>query len=234
MQTHNQYSYDHNLLLRSLAEQIKSPLVHITRLSELDLSSPKIETVQDIAGTSSAAINLIDSYILSLHLSSSPTLDLEPVSVGVVLQDVAHDLSALAKHYDCRLEVSLDRSHVPVVAHRQSLKLALSVLGQAYIEAIPEKKYPHEVFFRACKSAEKQAVGVFGYNMLSASDLTRGRSLYGKARQPFNSLSAQSGAGVFVADSLFLRMNSSLKVSRLGGKSGLSADLLSSMQLQLI
>ena len=222
-------------LLRALAEQLKLPLLQIAREAELAQSSNDLKALNSISYTADMALRLVDSYLLSVQLQSLPTLDLEPVSVSAVLQDTAHYLSQLAKQYDCDLEVHLSGKYSPVMAHRKSMESAFATLGYAFIESIPAAEQKHKVILGAHKSSKGLVAGIFGNQEgINADMYRRGMALFGTARQSVPVLSPQSGAGVFVAESLLKNMETTLQVSRHSKLSGLAATFVQSQQLSLV
>jgi hypothetical protein len=221
-------------LLRALAEQLKMPLLHIARSAELGGRDSK-EVLASITYTADMAMQLIDSYLLSTDLQAQPSLQLEPVSISSVLQDVAHRLTPLAKQYDYDLDISLSGKYGPVMAHRDSLEAAYMMLGYTMIESQPVSEQRQAVILGAHKSSTGIVAGVFGQQEgLTADMFRRARALYGRSRQPLSSLSSSAGAGIFVADSLLGAMSTSLKVAHHHKMAGFAATLLPSQQLQLI
>lgn len=222
-------------LLKALAEQLKLPLLQIAREAELATMTNDPKALGSISYTADMALRLVDSYLLSVQLQALPTLELEPVSVSAVLQDTAHRLNQLAKQYDCELEVHLSGRYEPVMAHRQSLEAAFATLGYAFIESVPNADQKHKVILGAHRSNKGLVAGIFGgQDGMSADMYKRGMALFGTARQAVPGISAHSGAGVFVAESLFKNMETSLQVSRHNKLSGLAATLIQSQQLQLV
>lgn len=221
-------------LLRALAEQLKMPLLHIARSAELGSANPK-EILGNISYTADMAMQLIDGYLLSTEVQSQPSLQLEPVSVSSVLQDVAHKLTPLAQQYDQDLEVSLSGKYGPVMAHRDSLEAAYTMLGYAMIESQPVREHRQTVTLGAHRSGAGLVAGVFGNQEGLTTDMfRRARALYGRTRQPLTSLSGSAGASIFVADSLLQAMSTSLRVAHHHKMSGFAATLLPSQQLQLV
>lgn len=222
-------------LLRALAEQLKSPLMQIARSAELGRMVNPQDALPNIEYTADMALRLIDSYLLSVELKALPSLELEPVSVGAVLQDTIMRLQTLASHYDCNLDVRLSGKYAPVMAHRKSLEAAYMSLGYAFIEAAPQADRHHQVIFAAHRSAQGLVVGVFGDQPNLSSDMfRRAKALYGTARQSFPALSGTNGAGVFVADALLGTMSSPLRTARHQKLNGLAATFLPSRQTQLV
>lgn len=220
-------------LLRAVAEQLKTPLLHIARQSELE--SNQTPLLGSISYTADMAMRMIDSYLLSVQLNGQPTLELEPVSVSSVLQDVAHRLSPLAKTYDHDLEVSLNGKYPPVMAHAASLSAACMMLGYSMIEAQSVSEKRQSVLLGAHKTSAGIVAGVFGeQDGLSADMFRRARALYGRSRQALPSISNGSGAGVMIADSLFHSMAAPMRVAQHHKLTGFAATLLPSQQLQLV
>jgi len=69
---------------------------------------------------------------------------------------------------------------------------------------------------------------------LSADMFKRAHHLFGQARQPLTQLTPNSGAGVFVADSLLASMSARLRIAHHQKLSGLAATFATSSQLNLI
>jgi hypothetical protein len=225
----------HERLLRALAEQLKAPLLHIARESELARLTGATADLRAIEYTADMSLRLIDSYLLSVQLQAMPTLELEPVSLSAVLQDAAHRLGLLARQYDCDLDIHLSGKYEPVMAHRRSLEAAYMSLGYAFIEATPPSERRHRVLMAAHRGGNGLVAGVFGNQPeLTADMYRRSKALYGHAAQTLPVMSGSNGAGVFIADSLLKTMAASLRVARHHKLSGLAATLLPSQQLQLV
>ena len=146
-------------LLRSVAEQLKMPLITIARQAELaSLVVPLRMEQQEIALARSAragnklaaddsdlqviarqaatALRLVDSYLMGLELTAGQeACALEPVSAASVLTDVAHELHGFARQYEVALEVHIAGRYEPVVANRMALQAALSGVGYELIAA---------------------------------------------------------------------------------------------------
>lgn len=221
-------------LLRALAEQLKMPLLHIARTAELSGNKPA-DVLQSISYTADMAMQLIDSYLLSTDLQTQPRMRLEPVSVSSVLQVVAHKLAPLARQYGQDLEISLSGKYGPVMANRESLEAAYTMLGYAMIEAQPATEHRQTVLLGAHRSGQGIVAGVFGQQEGVTTDMfRRARALYGRSRQPLSTISSSGGAGIFVADALLHSMSAPLRVAHHHKMSGFAATLLPSQQMQLV
>ncbi|MEO5627914.1 MAG: hypothetical protein ABIQ89_03425 [Candidatus Saccharimonadales bacterium] len=209
-----------------MVEELKLPLVQIARQAELS-SLPEIEL------SAAQALWFVDSFLLSRQLQQS-SLQLEPVAVAAVLQDTAHALDALAKQYNCGLELEISGRYVPAMAHRQGLQAALVGLGSTLITA-NQTTEKSKLVLAVHRTRGGIVAGIFSQaEGLSQSVYNRGRALHGQARQPMQELTANSSAGVFVADALFESMESRLRVARHNKLTGLAATLQQSRQLALI
>ncbi|HUC88071.1 MAG TPA: hypothetical protein VMR95_02895 [Candidatus Binatia bacterium] len=228
-----------SLLLRSVAEELKLPLLQISRQAELQNLSAQTTPVdlKIIQISSQMAMTLVDSYLLGLELNEAQAeLVLEPVSLSGALNEAAHNLSNFADQYNVEFEVASSGKYGPVMAHASGLKAALLSLGYALI-SIPtaEKAYRRRVVLGVHQSNHGLVAGIYGdFETIAQTHLKQARFLCGRARQPFNMLSAGSAAGVFVADTIFGAMNASLSVSHHQNQTGLAATLQPSKQLVLV
>lgn len=223
-------------LLVSVAEQLKVPLTQIARRAELAESGVLPVDARAVRTEATAALALVDSYLLGLELlTSQQSLELEPVSVSSLLTDVAHQLQPYAKHYNVTLEMTLAGKYGPVMAHRLALKSALLSLGHTLVVAggAKEAAKDRRVILAGHKNAQGIAAGLYGSLDVEPADLRVALSLQGTARQPLASLH-DSGAGIFVADALAQAMESRLRIGRHNRYAGLAMTLLPSQQLQFI
>jgi hypothetical protein len=218
-------------LLHALAEQLKLPLLQIARQAELGAAEAN-DSIRYIAHIS---IQLIDGYLLGMGQEGQQQLELEPVSVSSMLQNTAHKLYKLAKDHDCDLEVRLAGRYGPVMANRQSVEAAFTMLGYSMIESQVANGQRHRLIFGAHKSQKGLVTGIFTSEANITTDaLRRARALYGTASQPIPSLSVGTGAGIFVADSILANMATPLHVAKHNKLTGLAATLLPSRQMQLV
>lgn len=234
----NQVISSHSsLLLRSVAEELKLPLLQIGREAELQNLTPQdtkanfklIQTNADMA------LLLVDSYLLGLELNEAQAeLMLEPVSLSGVLNDAAHTLSQFAKQYNATFELASSGRYRPVMAHPAGLRAALLSLGYALV-SVPPAESRRQVLLGVHQSSRGLVAGVYGdFETLAHIHLRQARLLYGRAKQPFRALLGGSAAGVFVADVIFQAMHSNLNVSHHHKQAGLAATLRPSKQLALV
>ena len=227
-------------LLEMVANQIKLPWVQVARQAELaKLTGDFRDSLVTIEQTADYALRLIDSYLLSTKMAMQKgQLEFEAVSISAVLNDVAHQLYLFAKDLNCQLEIHLPGRYQPVIVHKLGLETALTNLGYVFIEASSQQLVNESkpiIKLAAHHSKNGLIAGVFTDNESITSDIyKRALNLYGKASQTFPELVSSSGAGVFVANSIFKSMSSSLRISHHQKLSGLGANLMPSHQLSLI
>jgi signal transduction histidine kinase len=223
-------------LLRSIAEQLKTPLAVIARQAELAelLGNPAAVDVKAIRTQATTALTLVESYLLGLQLLyEQTTLELEPVSVSSMLVDVAHELDGFAKQYGTGLELRIAGRYEPVMAHPRGLRSALLSLGYALLESYPaeDKKLTLAVH----RTPHGIVTGVYGdYAQLSSQQWRRAIQLQGQAQQPFRALTGGSGAGIFVAQTILQAMTTKLRVGKHLNQHGLATTLQPSQQLQFV
>lgn len=222
-------------LLRSVAEQLKMPLATIARQAELgqltgDTAMVDLQTIRTHA---SAALTLVDSYLLGLQLMrEQATLQLEPVSVSSTLVDTAHELDSFARQYGAKLELHVAGKYQPVMAHPMGLKAALLALGYALLEGYPMQN--GRLTLAVHRTPHGIVTGLYGdYERLNAEEWRRALSLKDRAPQPFAAL-AGNGAGLFVADTIFQAMATRLRVGKHLNQHGLATTLQPSQQLSFV
>jgi hypothetical protein len=217
-------------LLNALAEQLKLPLVQIAHGLETGVAQPKL-----LADNARLAIKLIDSFLQTNNADQQIELQLEPVSLSAVMQDVAHQLYGHAKRYDCDLQIELAGRYGPVMAHRANVQSAFLALGFSMVESAQGYEQPAKITLAAHRTNKGLVAGVFGSNQALSSEMfRRAQSLYGASKQPFTGASASSSVGVFIAESLLGTMNTQLRVAKFRNMKGLGATFLPSHQLQLV
>ena len=226
-----------NLLL-SVVEQLKLPLLNISRRAELADLQPGQDGLGEIRTTADAALQLLDNYILGVQLANQDVqlINAEPVAVSSVLYSAGQKLQPIAKAYGVQLDMHIGGKYGPVMAHRRGLEAALVSLGYALVEALPAQDVPQ---LKLQLSAHRCRYGIVAglyceTEQVTTQALRTGRQLYGRARQPLGTISHTSGAGIFVADAILHAMQHQLIPSRYRNQYGLGTVLLSNPQLQLI
>lgn len=222
-------------LLFSIAEQLKMSLTSISRQAELaDLLGENTQQLRTIRVHSAAALNLVDGYLFGLnHLTNQVQLPLEPVSLSSVLSEVSPSLKAYGKAYNTDVVIAIEGKYAPVMAHRQGIVSALLSLGYSLITgSTSQQANPQKLTIALRKTNIGIAAGVFGnIEMLSGKDWQN--ILERQRYQPLRSMT-NSGAGIFVADSLMRSMDATLQPASYRRQHGFSATFSPSQQLVLV
>jgi len=228
-------SYDVRLF-KALAEDLRAPLLQIARGSELANSgSGTAADLKSIETTADATLKLIDSYLFSTQVMlGQQKLELEPVSVKAIMYDTAHYLDKMCKLYDQQIELQIHARNTLVMAHPQAMQAALISLAHSFISSF-QRTSPQQIILTAQKTGYATTTGIMTTGTkLSQQSLNKARQLFGNIRQPLRQHTHANMAGIYVADSLFAAMQSTLKVKNEQQHSGLAAILLPSQQLSLL
>lgn len=223
-------------LLRSVAEQLKTPLAVIARQTELAELTGNLQRgdALSIHTQATTALTLVESYLLGLQLMHDQTeLILEPVSISSMLVDVAHELDGFAKQYGTGLELHIAGKYKPVMAHARGLKSALLSLGYALLEGYSLQN--QKLTLAVHRTPHGIVTGLYGdYQELSSKQWRQALDLQGQARQPFQALTSGNGAGIFVAQTILQAMTTKLRVGKHLNQHGLATTLQPSQQLQFV
>lgn len=221
-------------LLLTVAEELRLPLLQISRQAEFGQMTGQAD-LSKIRTSADAALRLLDNYCFGVRLSlDRHNLELEPVSVASVLYDTSQVLGGLAKAYGVALELDIAGRFGPVMTHRRGLQTALTSLGAALIEALPALEGTQlKLHLATHRSRYGIVAGVYIKNdSLSQQALRKGRWLQAQSRQALPEVTPNTGAGVFVADTVLRAMQLHLGASRHHRLYGLGTVLQPSQQVQ--
>lgn len=207
------------------------PLLQIARLAEQSQET----TLPRITVISQHALRLVDAYVQT-HIQNQTHLLLEPLTSSAVLYDVASSLQSFAKQSGYTIEIDQQGKGVPIMAHRESLRIMLTLLGASLIEAnADDEDTPCRLILGTHRAAKGVVVGAFSSHLaVSERALKLTRELHGKATQVVPSLGLAGGAGLAIADRLSEQMSVPLKAYRHRSMTGIGSLLMPSHQLQLV
>src|SRR3989344_2695696 len=234
---------DSMALLASLSGDLALPLLQIKTTLEVVGSKSNLtakaneQHIKKMLLASETGLQLVEAYRLALN-ADNEILPLEPVTVGAVLTEVAHELNDYANQYKTVIEVDVQPRLTPVLAHRPSLIAAMQCLGASLIRAqagMSEGKKFHLMLGAHRTPDNVIAPGAFsGVAGLSDKALRSARALSGRARQPLSALPAGSAGGVLIADILCAAMWQPLRAAAHRNMHGLATAVPVSKQLNLI
>lgn len=226
-------TYNESELLRALAQQLKLPLTQIARLAELAGHKQDLDCIKIIEQIAEATLSLTDNYILGAsQFDRQPYL--EPVSAASVMRDSHENLRRLAASRNCQIRLQLDRNCEPIMADPDRLAAAITSLGHSFIEAV-EPNTESLIILTVHKNSSGIVAGVFGAGCkLTTASWHESGKVIKNGSQLMPNFSAQTSAGVYIADTILNRMDARLKVSKYQKLSGLAAVFQPVQQLQLI
>lgn len=230
-------------LLMTLSEDLSLPLMQVKFSIDLLQASNFTRTAmrrhtQETILNVAAGLQQIEAYRLLLSSEDMAKLPTEPLSVGALMDEIAHQLSPYAAQYDTEVEVSVQHRLAPVLVNPQSLTSALEVLGSSIIRA--QASQTEDKSYRLVLGAHGShggtiAAGVFS-NVQGLSDRTlrAARGLAGKARQPLPAVPIGAAAGVLLADMLCASLWQPLRAAAHDNLPGLATSLPASKQLKFV
>lgn len=230
-------------LLAALSDDLSLPLTQIRtglELIETDDYAKATSRSQSrtMALATEASLQLIETYKLLLKSDEIMNLAFQPVAVGAVLEEVAHQLTPFAREYSTKLEVDIQGRLTPVLVHQPSLNAVLQSLAYSLIRAqvAQTERVEHRLLFGAHRSAENVvSAGVFSdVQGLSDQSLRAAHSLLGRARQPLPAVPPGTASGILVADMLCAHMWQPLKSAAHRSLHGLATTLPVSKQLRFV
>src|SRR3990167_1739451 len=100
----------HRKILAALSDDLSLPLLQIkTTLESLGPADLMPESIARqtklLASSAESGLQLIEAYRLALHTHDFASLEMEPVAIGSLLNEVAQKLEPYAKSYNTDLEV---------------------------------------------------------------------------------------------------------------------------------
>lgn len=231
-------------LLIALSEDLALPLLQIKSnlevLEEDDFSKKTARgTAEQMLLSVQNGLQLVEAYKLTLRINhTTDDLPYEPVAIGALLQDVAHDLTPYAKKYATDLEVHVSGKLTPVLTHQPSLQTAMQILSASLIRAQTAQRQQkrYRLLLGARRGSESIiSTGVYSsIEGLSDKTLRSARSLSGRARQPLPLLPPGAASGVLIADMLCSSMWQPLRAAAHNGMYGLVTAIPVSKQLQFV
>jgi hypothetical protein len=183
-------------------------------------------------------LQLAEAYRLLLNSDELNKLPMQPLAIGALLEEIAHNLTPYAKQYDTVVQVSVQHRLSPVLVHEPSLRSALEVLSSSLIRAqtAQGEQKTYNLLLGAHRNSDNSiATGVFStVNGLSDKTLRAARSLVGKARQPLPTVPPGAAAGILIADLICASMWQPLRAAAHNNLTGLATSIPASRQLQFV
>lgn len=225
--------------LSAAAHDLKTPLatVHYLASSLRDQEFPLTEIEQQeylwrIQLSAQRGLQLIEGLTYAYN-TAQLELDLEPVNVGHVCEDVLHELMPISRRMAQTIELKLPRGAALALAHHTVLRSVLTNLCDNALKHNPPESH---VEMRVVKNDDSIGVSVRDNGpQISLKEYKELKSRLGKEINPLGKRAGNSGLGLYVASQLADAMQGDLNMIR-HHKSGLTLRLRlqPSSQLSLI
>lgn len=233
----------HQALLVAMSNDLALPLTVVKTSLEImenaDYAKPTVRPqAKSMTLAVEAGFQLIETYRLLLQSSEVLSQAPQPVAIGAVMEEVAHQLTPFAHEYSTVVEVDVQNRLTPVLVHQPSLNAVLQSLSYSLIraQAAQAETANRRLILGAHRSANSAiAAGVFSdIEGLSDRSLRAAHSLMGQARQPLPAVPPGAASGILIADMLCAAMWQPLRAAAHHHLSGLATALPTSSQLNLV
>ena len=234
-------SDDYMQSLVAAAHELKTPLAIIAHLaSALEdeaLASPEQRrtSLQRIQLSAERTMRLIQGLTTSYRLGDDQlkfALNLQPVNVSQVCEEVAHEILPFANVQRQSLELELGQRSQLVVGDKELLHSVLfNLLDNALRHTPPESTV--RMHIRRRTEVVRICVHDNGPG-IQPSDMSKLRQRIGKQPQPIVTRSSGSGLGLYIAEQLAVAMGGRLGVGSVKSGADFHVDLLHSRQLSFI
>lgn len=223
-------------LIASVAHELRTPLTLISGLSS-QLDRPEVnperyrQYIQRIQFSSDRLLGLIDSILRGYELEQEMLeLQLEPIDVAVVMEEVAHELMPHARRQGQLIDVKR-RQKQAVLADRGCLHAVLfNLLDNAIKYSDPETTIELESRLRSGHA--QLVVKDYGAGM-KKSDLKRLFAQFGRVQRPVPQWATTTGLGLYIARQLTEAMHGNLALTRRKTGTSFLVNLQLSRQISL-
>lgn len=225
--------------LTAAAHDLKAPLASVQYLAasirdnEVTLSeAERQEYLWRIQLSAQRGLQLIEGLTYAYN-STQLELDLEPVNVVHLCEDVLHDLRPFSQRLDQTVELRMPKGSALALAHHTVLR---SVITNLCDNAIKHNPAQSRVVVRVAKSDGAVFVDIRDNGpKLSSKDFNQLKDRLGKEINPLGARAGNSGLGLYIASQLAGAMHGKLDMVR-HQQSGLTLrlQLMPSYQLSLL
>lgn len=221
-------------ILRSLIDDIKRPLVLITRQVELEQTRPNKENLISIQETAQRTLKLLDSYLLASQSEyGQQVLPIKSFGLGSIIHSVAEEMRPLAKKSN--VEIVLDVNDALVSANPEGLKTVIWCLSDMALTQTVAGQNKGTMQIAAKRFSNNIHVSVLSNSFkIKNSDIYKAKNRLGNSHMALSSISSDSGIRLAIASLLSESMGLKLKASRAKNSTGIGFNISLSRQLQLI
>lgn len=237
----NTISDDYMQSLVAAAHELKTPLAIISHLASalednaLDTPQARRDSLQRIQLSAERTMRLVQDLTTTYRIGQqqlSLALDLQPVNITQVCEEVAHEMMPFAKAHNQPLRLELGQRSQMVVGDRALLHSVLfNLLDNALRHTPPETLV--NMHIRRRSEVVRVCVQDNGPGILP-SDMTQLKQRLGTLTQPIVTRSSGSGLGLYIAQQLASAMGGRIGVGKIKSGADFHVDLLHSRQLSFL
>lgn len=217
-------------LMQILAVELRVPLLEARQALDIARSSQgDSELLVTAASSLQQGMQLLEQYISSGQiLRSDQELAYQSVTIGALLEDVAHTVMPLARLHD--VELAIDYRHIkrPILADASKIAVLLENLVTAFLR-VPSRR----VVLGAHATAAGIRAGVFSDQLTTGLLLKHVHKLAGGAPQP-GKHAAGGSAHLLIADWIGQKTELPIGPATHSHLNGLAVTLPWSSQLRLV
>lgn len=214
-------------LLDSIVEQLRSPLLTIKLMVEAG-------DISQLGFITSSSIQLLDdiAYVREL-IKANTRLDLSPINIAALSDDIAHSLSPLARAKNIIIQpVSLCGR--PVLTHRYTLLRAYENMVKGILSMSRGEEASTVVLSTSNQRGEVRFGAYSSEVSLSSRDLHQMRKLFGASRRPASLVSTSPVTELYIADKLLSALGLKLRTAISSRQHGFATSLTPSSQLTFL
>jgi len=222
--------------LIAAAHELTTPLTVISHIASA-LGDGSLDAQDDKAWleymqlSADRTLRLISSLTTTYNLGNQLQLDLEPINIAQVCEEVAHEIFPFAAVQHQTLEIDLGQRAQLVVGDRELLHTILfNVLDNAL------RGTPPQTVVRMSQRRQLENVRIDVHDngpALRPSDISKLEQRLGGHMRPLGARGS-GGLGLYIAQQLAEAMGGSIGVGRAATGARLHLDLLHSQQLRLV
>lgn len=205
--------------LAAAAHDLKSPLGTIHYLAstlrdkELDLSDSETEELLwRMQLSAQRGLQLVEGFVYAFN-ASQLKLELEPVNVTHVCEDILNELKPLTSRLDQKVEIHSSRNQTPLaLAHHTALKSVITNLCDNALKHSPKRS---RINIRIGQHDDKVSVAIRDNGpVMRLGDYRQLKNRLGTHVHPLGTRSGSSGLGLYIASQLSDAMEGELGVVR--------------------
>jgi hypothetical protein len=221
--------------LSPLLFELQNYFIRIKTLSDTSAGLlPKRKQITDIERISKHALTVLDYALFALE-SRQINLPLSAVSAVAAAEDVAHELTQIAKSYDVKLQLETTKRLQPVYANEAALKGALHGLAHSAVTAQTNDQKRTVILSVQATQPGKQRIGVLAPGLhFTSKTVSKAHNLASHARVTAPNELYAGGLGLVVSDELTKALDTALTTIRRHKQNGVGFYVSTSNQLQLV